>query len=127
MRQQASNHGMNGEGIIDRACARTFSTLTCVNIVILHGGSLTAGQNFLPRHSTYTIFIRSVNFIERKCSLDSELSQFEEIIVIGDIRIPILDFRAICDRLKTGFRISAMYFDFASARSLYTEWCRVFE
>ena len=32
-----------------------------------------------------TIFIRSVNFIERKFSLDSELSEFEGIIVIGDI------------------------------------------
>ena len=71
MRQQASNHGMNGEGIIDRARARTFSTQTCVNIVILHAGSLIAGKKILPRDSTSTI--RSVNFIDRKCSLDSEL------------------------------------------------------
>ena len=39
----------------------------------------------LPRDSTSTIFIQFVNFIERKCSLDSELSEFEGIIVIGDI------------------------------------------
>ena len=76
---------MNGEGIIDRACARTFSTLTCVNIATLSASSLTAGQIFLPRDSTSTIFIQSVNFIERKCSLDSELSEFEGINVTGDI------------------------------------------
>ena len=40
---------------------------------------------FLPRQLTSTIFIRFVNFIDRKCSLDSELSEFEGIIVIGDI------------------------------------------
>jgi len=39
----------------------------------------------LPRDSTSTIFIRFVNFIDRKCSLDSELYEFEGIIVIGDI------------------------------------------
>ena len=68
-----------------RSSARTFSTLTCDNIVILHAGFLTASQIFLPRDSTSTIFIQSVNFVERKCSLDSELSAFEGINVIGDI------------------------------------------
>ena len=42
-------------------------------------------KTFLPRQLTSTIFIRFVNFIDRKCSLDSELSEFEGIIVIGDI------------------------------------------
>ena len=58
-----------------RSCPASFCTLgTCLPVKI-----------FLPRQLTSTIFIRFVNFIDRKCSLDSELSEFEGIIVIGDI------------------------------------------
>ena len=59
--------------------------LTCVNIVILHAGSLTVGQKFFATRLNFYNFYQSVNFIERKCSLNSELSEFEGIIVIGDI------------------------------------------
>ena len=82
MQQQASSHKMNGEGIIDRVCAHTFyrwpaSFCTLAPWLLV--------KFFLQRDSTSTIFIQFVSFIDRKCSLDSELSEFEGIIVIGDI------------------------------------------
>ena len=73
---------LNGEGVIDRACVRTFHRWPARYAVILSTASLTAGQIF--SHDLAAIFIQSVNFIDRKCSLDSELSNFEGIIVIGD-------------------------------------------
>ena len=71
---------MNGEGIIDRACARTFHRWPARYAVISLCGSLTAAQ-FFPRDLTSSIFIQSVNFIDRKNSLHSELSEFEGINV----------------------------------------------
>ena len=73
--------------------------------LILSVASLTAGEICFPRQLTSTIFIQSKNFIDRKCSLDSELSKFDGINVIRDTStcIGLLDFRAIRDRLKTDF------------------------
>ena len=77
----------------DRACARAqLSPLTCVSGVsplIYQRPPLTAGNFFATRLNIY-IFIRSVNFSEGKCSLDSELSEFEEIFVIGDIGLYLI-------------------------------------
>ena len=75
-------HEMNKEGNIDRACVRTFQR--CPLPVSARPPRLLV-KNFFPSNLTSTIFIQSVNFIDRKCSLDSELSEFEGIIVIGDI------------------------------------------
>ena len=91
--QQASSHEMNREGIIDRA---HISPVSCVSTVISQRGLLDCWSKLFstrPFHLTSTISIRSVNFINRKSSLDSELSEFERINVIEDA----LDFRAIRD------------------------------
>ena len=62
------------------------SPVSCViNAVISQRGLLDCWSKFSPRELTSTIVIQYVNFIDRKCSLDSQLSEFEGIIVIGDI------------------------------------------
>ena len=61
------------------------SLLYCIyHCVILSAASLTADQKLSLRDLNSTIPIQSVNFIDKRCSLDSELSKFEEINVIGD-------------------------------------------
>ena len=81
-----SGNKAEGGGIIDRACARTFHQRRARVAVLsfLCAAPLTAGQ-FFPRDLTSRILIQSVSFTDRKCSLDSELSKFEGIHVIGDI------------------------------------------
>ena len=103
-------HDMNGEVIIDRAYAHTFHCCPAFNTVSFSALPPCLLVKNFSRELTSIIFIRSVSFIDRKCSLDSELSKFEGINVIGDIYMYILDFRAIHDRRKTDFPISAMCF-----------------
>ena len=108
-----------------------------ISLSFLSAASLTAGQIFLPRQVTSIIFIQSVNFIDRKCSLGSELSEFEGINVVGDVywifersatdrRLISRSLQRISTSLVTRWSSSVVwptYFENTASRVLFIQFC----